>query len=148
MDGEVEAGSRYDPSKYFGLAARSRCVSISILTTFTDTLLRYWKQSYFDGLAKIQEVATKHGLTMTEIALRWISHHSMLKREYNDAVIIGASSLKHVRENLEDLEKGPLRELIQKDCTTNLTPCVAEEVVAVLDEVWLEAKPHAAAYFH
>ena len=40
----------------------------------------------------------KHGLTLAEVALRWISHHSLLKREHGDAVIIGASSLKHIEQ--------------------------------------------------
>lgn len=35
---------------------------------------------------------------MAEIALRWISHHSLMKREYGDAVIIGASSLNHIEQ--------------------------------------------------
>lgn len=62
-----------------------------------------------------------------------MTHHSYLKREYGDTVIIGASSLKHIeqvryphggvvhegstdnlpgilKQNLVDLEKGPLRE--------------------------------------
>ena len=43
-------------------------------------------------------------------ALRWVSHHSLMKREYGDSVIIGASSLAHIEQNLVDLEKGPLRE--------------------------------------
>jgi hypothetical protein len=30
-------------------------------------------------------------------------------REHGDAVIIGASSLKHIEQKLIDLEKGPLR---------------------------------------
>ncbi|KIM48936.1 hypothetical protein M413DRAFT_21233 [Hebeloma cylindrosporum] len=34
----------------------------------------------------------------------------LLKREYNDAVLIGASNLKHIEENWVDLEKAPLRE--------------------------------------
>jgi aflatoxin B1 aldehyde reductase len=33
----------------------------------------------------------------------------MLKREYGDAVIIGASSMGHIEQNLVDFEKGPLR---------------------------------------
>ena len=52
---------------------------------------------------------------MAEIALRWISHHSLLKREYGDAVLIGASSTKHIEQNLIDLEKGPLRECYALD---------------------------------
>ena len=35
---------------------------------------------------------------MAEIALRWISHHSLMKREHGDAVIIGASSLNHIEQ--------------------------------------------------
>lgn len=62
-------------------------------------------------MAKIKATAEQHNLTLTEVALRWISHHSLLKREYGDAVIIGASSLKHIEENLNDLEKGSLRML-------------------------------------
>jgi aflatoxin B1 aldehyde reductase len=33
-----------------------------------------------------------------------------MKKEYGDAIIIGASSSKHIEQNLVDLEKGPLRE--------------------------------------
>ena len=54
--------------------------------------------------------AQKHNLTLAEVALRWLSHHSQLKKEYGDAVIIGASSKAHIEQNLLDLEKGPLRE--------------------------------------
>ncbi|KAH9837918.1 NADP-dependent oxidoreductase domain-containing protein [Rhodofomes roseus] len=67
-----------------------------------------------------------------EIALRWISHHSLLKSEYGDAVIIGASSLNHIEQNMLDLEKGPL----------------PEAVVKALDQAWLSVLPYAANYFH
>ena len=67
-------------------------------------------------MAKIEEVAKKHNLTLAEIALRWISHHSLLKREHGDAILIGASSVKHIEENLVDLEKGPLREWSRGMC--------------------------------
>ncbi|KDR73431.1 hypothetical protein GALMADRAFT_212339 [Galerina marginata CBS 339.88] len=56
---------------------------------------------------------------------------SLLKREYGDAIIIGASSLKHIEENLVDLEKGPL----------------PEEVVKVLDEAWFDVQRYASCYF-
>jgi aryl-alcohol dehydrogenase-like predicted oxidoreductase len=35
---------------------------------------------------------------MAEIALRWVSHHSLLRAAAGDAVIIGGSNLKHVEE--------------------------------------------------
>ena len=59
---------------------------------------RYWNDAYFNALASIEVVAQKHGLTMAEVALRWVSHHSLLKREHGDAVIIGASSLNHIEQ--------------------------------------------------
>ncbi|EPS99222.1 hypothetical protein FOMPIDRAFT_1030941 [Fomitopsis schrenkii] len=112
-DQQVEPGSRFDPSRVQGK-------------------LPYWHEPYFKALASIQKVAEQHKLTMAEIALRWISHHSLLKREHGDAVIIGASSLKHIEQNLVDQEKGPL----------------PDEVVKALDEAWLSVSPYAAKYFH
>ena len=73
---------------------------------------RYWKEQYFTALSKIEVVAKKHNLTLAEIALRWISHHSALKRAHGDSVLIGASSVKHIEQNLLDLEKGTLREFV------------------------------------
>ena len=59
---------------------------------------RYWNEYYFKALDAVEEVTSKHGLTLAEVALRWLSHHSQLKREHGDSVIIGASSLKHVEQ--------------------------------------------------
>ncbi|KAH9925633.1 NADP-dependent oxidoreductase domain-containing protein [Epithele typhae] len=113
MEDNVEPGSRFDNSKgYQGPAYRAR----------------YWNEPYFAALAKIEAAAQKHGLTLAEVALRWVSHHSLMKRERGDAILIGASSLKHIEQNLVDLEKGPL----------------PEDVVAVLDEAWKGVEPYAA----
>ena len=71
---------------------------------------RYWNEAYFGALAKVEAAAAQHNLTLAEVALRWVSHHSMMKREYGDAVLIGGSSVKYIEQNLCDLEKGPLRE--------------------------------------
>ena len=71
---------------------------------------RYWNETYFEALGRIEVAAKQHDLTLAEIALRWISHHGVMKREHGDAVLIGASSVEHVEQNLADLEKGPLRE--------------------------------------
>ncbi|KAL5530733.1 hypothetical protein ACEPAF_6991 [Sanghuangporus sanghuang] len=115
-DEEVEPGSRFDPNKGQGQSYRKR----------------YWNEPHFKALEIIKQAADKAGLTMAEVALRWISHHSLMKREYGDAVLIGASSLNHIEQNLIDLEKGPL----------------PDEVVKALDEAWLVVKPFASNYFH
>lgn len=61
-------------------------------------LPRYWNEHYFKALDIIKDAADKAGLTMSEVALRWVSHHSLMKREYGDAVLIGASSLNHIEQ--------------------------------------------------
>ena len=93
---------------------------------------RYWNDEYFDALDVLRPVAKKHGLTEAECALRWMTHHSLLKREHGDAIIIGASSVKHMEENMLDLEKGPL----------------PEEIVQALDQGWARCKGISIRYWH
>jgi aflatoxin B1 aldehyde reductase len=71
---------------------------------------RYFKNSYFDAIEIIRPVAEKHNLTLLEVALRWIIHHSELDYKGGDGVIIGCSSLAQLESNLKDFEKGPLPE--------------------------------------
>ena len=59
---------------------------------------RYWNEPYFKALSIIEEGVQKHNLTLAEVALRWITHHSLLKREHGDAIIIGASSVAHIEQ--------------------------------------------------
>jgi len=115
-DTEVEQGSRFDPNRTQGKWYRQR----------------YWKDEYFQALELIRPVAEKHGLTLAEISLRWMTHHSLLKREHGDAILIGASSLKQLRQNLVDLEKGPL----------------PEEIVAVLNEAHERVRHLNSKYWH
>lgn len=46
----------------------------------------------------IKQASEKAGLTMAEVALRWVTHHSLMKREHGDSVLIGASSLNHIEQ--------------------------------------------------
>jgi len=97
---------------------------------------RYFKDSYFDALNLIQEAIKPHDLTLIETALRWCVHHSALKvtKESggNDGIIIGVSSIDQYKENLRDLEKGPL----------------PEEVVKALDDAWYMVKADCPNYWH
>ena len=71
----VEKGSRFDPDKWQGKMYRAK----------------YFHDEYFQALDLVKPIAEKHGLTMAEVALRWMTHHSMLGRKFPDAVLIGAS---------------------------------------------------------
>lgn len=124
LDNIPEEGSRFDPNRSQGQVGSifshhalnapsftnyyTRIIAIGpILTLVYSTkpqyadkefINRYWKEPYFEALASIQTVAEKFNLTLTEIALRWMSHHSLLKREYGDSILIGASSLNHIEQ--------------------------------------------------
>ncbi|KAJ7432969.1 aflatoxin B1 aldehyde reductase 3, isoform CRA_a, partial [Mycena galericulata] len=54
------------------------------------------KEPYFQAAVRVE----RHGPTMAEVAPRWISHHSLVRRECGDAVLIGASSLEHIEQIL------------------------------------------------
>ena len=41
---------------------------------------RYWNEEYFSALDIIEVAAKKYDLTIAEVALRWVSHHSLLNR--------------------------------------------------------------------
>lgn len=95
---------------------------------------RYFKDETFDALRIIEPVVQKNNLTLLETAFRWLVHHSDLnvKDGGNDGIIIGISSEEQLKQNLKDIEKGPL----------------PEEVLKVLDEAWLVCKPTTANYWH
>lgn len=86
----------------------------------------------FDALDIIREAAGKHQMTEAECALRWIAYHSKLSADLGDSIIIGASSEKHLEENLDNLEKGPL----------------PDKVVVSLDRAWAKTKGAVKNYFH
>ena len=113
----IEDGSRFDPKTGQGQQYQKR----------------FMNDKMFDALDIIRAAASKHSLTEAECALRWIMHHSKLEKAHGDTVIIGASSIKHLEENLRDFERGPL----------------PEDVVAALDLAWTsKTKGVVAPYFH
>ncbi|RDW71606.1 hypothetical protein BP6252_08169 [Coleophoma cylindrospora] len=94
---------------------------------------RYFRDSTFEALNVVEPVAAKHGLTLVEVALRWLVNHSALDiKSGNDGIIIGVSSLEQLHQNLEGCESGPL----------------PEEVVKALDEAWLVAAAETPNYWH
>ncbi|OAA66875.1 aflatoxin B1 aldehyde reductase member 3 [Niveomyces insectorum RCEF 264] len=103
---------------------------------------RYFRDGTFAGVDVLRAAADAHGLTMIEIALRWLVHHSQLNVQSrdggssagagHDGIIIGASSYAHLESNLKDLQKGPL------------PPAVLEAA----DEAWRAAKVDTPPYWH
>ncbi len=92
---------------------------------------RYWKKSYFDAVNLLKAACGRHGMTTVEAAYRWLSHHSMLKEARGDGIIIGASKLNHLMQNMEAMKAGPL----------------PEDVLAAFEEAWKTARPDSPDYF-
>jgi len=113
---EVEGGSRFDPERFQGQAFRKR----------------YWNEKHFNALELLRVAAHKHGLSESECALRWLVHHSKLETKDGDAIIVGASSVRHLEANLSDLEKEAL----------------PEDVVDALDAGWEMCKAVSSNYWH
>ncbi|MCJ1438210.1 hypothetical protein MMC27_007597 [Xylographa pallens] len=87
----------------------------------------YLKEELLAAAQRVHDEAQKQGLTGQAAALRWVLHHSALNAKYGDAMIIGASSLRQLEENLVICKGGPL----------------PDDVVKVIEGVWQSAKPFA-----
>ncbi|KAH7926385.1 Aldo/keto reductase [Leucogyrophana mollusca] len=110
IEGAAPEGGRFDPSSPMGKMYRAR----------------YLQEGYLKAIELVKGAGDKHGLRLTEIALRWIQHHSILTPE--DGVILGASSAAQLEQNCADSEKGPL----------------PEDVLQALDEACRIVKAHGS----
>jgi len=80
---------------------------------------RYWHEAYFKSVDELLSVARATGRSPVSFALNWLLHHTAA-----DCVILGASRLEQLEENLKALEEGPL----------------PAEAVAACDQVWQQLR--------
>lgn len=92
---------------------------------------RYWKDSYFEAIDRIKEVCAEHNMNIVEAVYRWLAYHSMLKVERGDGIIIGASRLVQLEQNMATVEKGFL----------------PDEIVEIINDAWEISKMDAPEYF-
>lgn len=64
---------------------------------------RYWNQTQFRAIERLQGVAAAAGLTLIELAFRWV-----LGRSATGAMLLGASSPDQLRANLTAIDGPPL----------------------------------------
>ncbi|CAG8620629.1 4426_t:CDS:10, partial [Acaulospora colombiana] len=64
---------------------------------------RYLQGAYAEALETIRAAAEKHQFTMTEVALRWMQHHSALLP--TDGVILGASNPQQLDQTGRELSQ-------------------------------------------
>lgn len=92
---------------------------------------RYWKKSFFDAVTLLKSISKKHGITVIEAVYRWLAYHSMLNKKRGDSIIIGASKLGHLKQNMEAVKAGSL----------------PEEVLCAFDTAWKMCKADSPNYF-
>lgn len=99
------AGSRFDNNKMY--------------------LDRYWHAADFAAVEELKQIASKAGRSLVSLALNWIYHHTAA-----DCIILGASRLEQLDENLKVLGDGPLDRATLDGC----------------DQVWLKLRGPSPKY--
>ena len=104
----------YNPLAGGLLTGKHRKESITPGTRFDNNRLyqeRYWHDRYFKAVEELREIARHGGRSLVSLALNWLLHHTP-----SDVVILGASSMEQLNENLEASEEGPLSEVTLNAC--------------------------------
>lgn len=92
---------------------------------------RYWKTSYFDAVNEIKVACEKEGIPMVEAAYRWLINHSKMVASEGDGILLGASKIHQMEQNMASVDKGEL----------------PESILSAMNEAWEVAKPDSPAYF-
>ena len=92
---------------------------------------RYWKQDYFDTLQQLRQACSDAGLSPVQVALRWLTGHSLMDADRGDGIILGASKFEQLQENLQAFDPAPLD----------------ESILDILDRGWEIIKPDCFRYF-
>ena len=82
-------------------------------------LSRYWYDVTFDAVQELAVIARDAGRSLVSLSLNWLLHHTA-----TDCVILGASRIEQLEENLGAMEQGPL----------------SAETVAACDGVWAKLR--------
>ena len=76
---------------------------------------RYWHADDFSAVEAVREISRQAGRSMVSLALCWLLHHTSVQ-----CVILGASKIEHLDQNVAAAAEGPLD----------------AETLAALDKVW------------
>lgn len=92
---------------------------------------RYWKDSYFEAVKLIDSACAAEGVPMPEAAYRWLAHHSSLSVVRGDGVIVGASRLSQLKQNLSALD----------------APALSDDLADAFEEAWKITAAESPSYF-
>ena len=102
--------------------------------TFDGYQARYWKPEYFDVINQLSEQCRAQEIAPAAAALRWLTHHSALSQgnsKEDHGIILGASSIEHLQQNLQAMNDKPLPQIL----------------VDAFDTGWDEVRPACIKYF-
>jgi len=63
-----------------------------------------------EAVRRVKNVASEHGITVQEVALRWLAFHSALGPD--DSIILGASTVREMEDKAGIMAKGPLPDIV------------------------------------
>lgn len=86
---------------------------------------RYWHEANFTAVQELAAIAREAGRSPVSLALNWVLQHSPV-----DAMILGASKLAHLQDNLRAIEEGAL----------------PPDAVAACDRVWARLRGPSPKY--
>eukprot|EP00980_Cylindrotheca_fusiformis_P005895 scaffold1242_cov123-Cylindrotheca_fusiformis.AAC.4 len=95
---------------------------------------RFYNDANFEAIQLIRNQCEKDGISMVNATYRWLLRHSVLKE--SDGVLIGASSIDQLDENLRAYEAASSK-------NTELS----KELLEVFDRCWEITKPTAFPYW-
>jgi len=105
----ITAGGRFDPA-FWGSKLYQE---------------RYWHEQSFQAVEQLKKIAESEGRSLPSLAFNWILHHTAV-----GGLILGASRLEHLEQNLKACKEGPL----------------SAEAVKACDEVWRTLRGPAPVY--
>lgn len=68
----------------------------------------YDRPDFHNKVNELKRIIEPLGISPTGAALRWLAYHSELGEE--DGIILGASKIEQLQQNVKDIEQGPLPE--------------------------------------
>jgi aryl-alcohol dehydrogenase-like predicted oxidoreductase len=86
---------------------------------------RYWHSQDFHAVERLRKIGQLAGRSLISLSLNWLQHHTSA-----EVIILGASSLAQLNDNLAAAAEGPL----------------PEEIVNVCDQVWLDLRGPLPVY--
>jgi len=92
---------------------------------------RYWKESFFDALHELSVSCKAEGISLVSAAFRWLAFHSALDSGAGDGILLGASHISQLEQNINAVKAGTL----------------PRSIISGFDDAWLSVMPDSPDYF-